>query len=129
MTVRQHSFYLEDDDWVALRHLCLDRGVSVSSFIAQAARDAIAGPQTKATAAFRVGGTITDSHMDGDTRVIDKVELHEVSLVADTKANRDAGAGHVITTPAEAAAVAPYNPVRAVPKPAPRKSSKAKVRA
>lgn len=44
MTTRQHSFYLEDDDWTALRHLCLDRGISVSAFIAQAARNAIGKP-------------------------------------------------------------------------------------
>lgn len=56
MTVRQHSFYLEDDDWVALRHYCLDHGMSVSSFIAQAAREATAGktkPMIELAAATR----------------------------------------------------------------------------
>jgi len=112
LTVRQHSFYLDDDDWVALRHHCLDQGISVSAFIAQAARDATAGRTISVDAA-----------------PIKEVKIYETSLVPDTQANRDAGAGHIITTPEEAAAVAPYNPVRAVPKPAAKSKAKVRVRA
>jgi hypothetical protein len=113
LTVRQHSFYLDDDDWVALRHHCLDQGISVSAFIAQAARDATAGRTLSVDAA----------------PPYKSVEIAEISLVPDTQANRDAGAGHIITTPEEAAAVAPYNPVRAVPKPAAKSKAKVRVRA
>lgn len=39
--IRQHSFYLEDEDWVKLRHLCLDAGISVSAFIANVIRHTV----------------------------------------------------------------------------------------
>lgn len=104
MTVRQHSFYLDDEDWKSLRHYCLDHGMSVSSFVAKAARDAI-----------------------GDPRPVPVVPLVPVA--------GKAGEPHryipetVVQTGTGAPAAIPYNPVRAVPKPAPRKSSKARVKA
>lgn len=100
MTVRQHSFYLDDEDWKSLRHYCLDHGMSVSSFVAHAAREAIAGPQVKFTSATPLEQT--HSFTSGTT---------------------------TITTATGAPAAIPYNPVRAVPKPAPRKSSKTRVKA
>ena len=75
LTTRQHSFYMEDDDWVRLRHHCLDQGISVSSFLAQTALSAIS-----ATTYAGIGGTFTSSHMEGATRVIDDFDLKEVSV-------------------------------------------------
>lgn len=103
MTVRQHSFYLDDEDWKSLRHYCLDHGMSVSAFVAQAAREAISGKEAK----FRLEASVAPPE-----------QTH--SFVSGTT---------TISTATGAPAAIPYNPVRAVPKPAPRKSSKTRVKA
>jgi hypothetical protein len=113
VTVRQHSFYLEDDDWTALRHLCLDRGLSVSAFIAQAAREAIAGPEIRsleasATTAPLVPVVPVAGKSGGEHNVIPR---------------------SIIQTATGAPAEIPTNPVRAVPKPTPKAKSKVRVRA
>ncbi len=39
--IRQHSFYLSDEQWKRLRHHCLDQGVTVSTFIARTVMAAV----------------------------------------------------------------------------------------
>lgn len=112
MTVRQHSFYLEDEDWTALRHYCLDHGLSVSSFIAQAARDAVDDIRK----ADRSAKTANALALNGET--IKDVRIMEVSLVKDPP-----HPSMTVTTATGAPAVIPTNPVRAVPKPTPKKKA------
>lgn len=92
MTIRQHSFYLEDEDWVALRHYCLDHGMSVSAFVAQAARDA-------------VGGATKEVHFTLEAKAVAPATSSTSALYTGTGAP----------------AVVPINPVRAVPKPTAKK--------
>jgi hypothetical protein len=70
LTTRQHSFYMEDADWTKLRHHCLDAGISVTEFVTQTVMSAIDPAYV-----------VTKSHQEGDQRVIEEVQLMEVSLV------------------------------------------------
>lgn len=62
-----------------------------------------------------IGGTIEESHDEDGVRVIDKIKLVEVSIVKDSPENRAAGAGHVISSPADVEQF--VRPIRPVPKP------------
>lgn len=62
-----------------------------------------------------IGGTITESHDEDGVRVIDRIHLAEVSVTRDPPEDRAAGAGHIISSPADVERF--VRPIRPVPKP------------
>ena len=62
--MRQHSIYMEDEDWGALRHYCLDHDLTVSGLVSQAVRFFISKDQPLVTVgtAPTTSGTIPETY-------------------------------------------------------------------
>lgn len=75
---------LTDDQWRLVKSHAAKRGQTISEFFADVLVELGMGGYVRPT--VRIGGTIDESHMEGDTRVIDKFTVKEASVVRPLKA-------------------------------------------
>lgn len=113
--MRQHSFYMEDEEWGRLRRHCFDAGISVTEFIRRCVLAAIAsgdnGDTTaKLTFAPATGGPV--GTMPAGI-LVGESGPEEAALV------KSPAFAKLVTSPADVPAL--VRPIHPVPKPTPAK--------